>query len=140
MIRLYCKCSVCKGRKKLGFDAECHYCNGTGKTVMVFKSVDSQESVLSETYPEINGKHKLVRYGWSYDVYDENNTSMHLNKSLNPLYLEVIDLQECPECEGKEIYQYIDQANMKDRVCPNCTDGKVEKIVGKYIFNPKDVG
>ena len=141
-IILTCKCSECKGEgtnKKITLVThnsrnfkDCEKCKGSGKTVMEFESVDNHESVLSETYSEINGKHRLIRHGWNYDVYDENKTSLRLNKSINPLFLEFIEEQECPECDGSGMEKVmIPQRQPK---CKNCTDGKVEVVTFTGFF------
>ena len=47
-------------------------------------------------------------------------------------------LEDCPECDGWKMVDGFYTESGSPEYCDNCTDGKVDKIVGKYIFNPKE--
>ena len=149
-ILLHCrpKCETCIDNPNLeGYpDPGCKTCKGLGYTdsVMEFESIDNGESVLSETYPQIGGNHRLIRHGWVYDVYDENKTSLFLNKTINPTHLEIITLKECPICGGSKIVlKKTHAARAHGRVveecpCENCKDGKIEVVTQKILFKPEE--
>ena len=75
-----------------------------------------------------------------------------VEKEMNPLYLEHITLEDCPECEGTgrgmlTIHNrdgtgtkvpMIHDLPDTDMNCKNCTDGKVETLTQKVLFNPKE--
>ena len=69
-------------------------------------------------------------------------------KDLNPTHFELVEEQECPECEGTHLIKLanLDGEGGESDLCNCAYDkegekpveqwGKVEKIVGKYTFTP----
>ena len=143
MIRLTCKCSECDGTGRITdksidtLESPCPNCHnkenseinrGTGKTVIEFKyeGVEGQYT---------DSDHILYHFrltGNGIRIFSLDNKT-DITESLNPLYLEVIEEKECPICNGVPFSQQIDEKLVKIP-CPNCTDGKVEVVTGKYIF------
>ena len=90
---------------------------------------------------EGKGMLQLRHKDWEYRIIEwESGESEDITKKVNPLYLEFITQEECPHCKGSGAIA--DKAKPKysseGKICPKCTDGRVEKITGKYTFNPKD--
>ena len=155
-LRLTCKCSECEGsgRGMLNVhnrdgsttkvpmihdlpntDMKCKNCEN-GKTVMVLQ----WNKHNYEYRPDNEGSIKLYILRFEPDgslficTFDKDGKyidNVTESLSLNILYYEKVEEQECPECEHEGM---VDVRPGKQQPCDNCTDGKVEVVTGKYIF------
>ena len=125
MIRLTCKCSECEKHSDIWNDSnKCENCNGSGKTVTEFKyeGVEGQYT---------DSDHILYHFrltGNGIRIFGLDNKT-DITESINPLFLEVIEEQECPECDG------VGRGSPAFARCINCTaSGRVELVTFTGFF------
>ena len=148
-LRLTSKCLLCDGTY---WDEEikrhCQAGCDEGKTVMVLKKdgvyyYEQSASMIDGCRYEINlsiESFSIIRIQTIINPGERED----ITESLNILYLEVVEEQECPECEGSGWFYHAHNADKPLEggkyagKCKNCTDGKVEVVTGKYLFNPNE--
>ena len=135
-IRLTCKCKYCKDYEPF----KCHECLGTGKTVMEFEWSKVMSFYYSESLKiSVQPPNNIRQTFWIMD-----SSGKDITESRNPLFLEVVEEQECPECEGKSIQPLSFRKSgllpltMGMPKCKNCTDGKIEVVTQFTVFGSKD--
>ena len=145
-IKLYCLCNKCEGIGKnvtdnldgilLSDDKPCPNCEN-GKTVMVFEWNESIEIWL-EIGAEYPYSVNILKNG-EIEIYDSTGDN-EVTESLNILYYEKVEEQECPECkgDGRTLKEGKDSIHAwAIGKCPNCSSGKIEVVTFTGFFGSK---
>jgi len=148
-ILLTCKCSECdggvihkwNGKFKKAYRRTCKSCNG-GKTVMVFDIQRFSNDKM--IFDHETGKSNPIEREW-YRLFlnklpfriIHSDGRKDVTKSINPLYLETIEQQECPDCGGMG-YNIEQVGDAKGSLPCHCTEGKIEVVTQFTVFGSKE--